>query len=152
MILSTKGRYGLRAIVDLAAHSEEGPVSIHSIALRQNITEKYLEQLIGKLKRAGLVTSIRGASGGYLLARPPEQISVGDVLLVLEGDLKPTECAGLDDPSTACEASGSCVTKYVWQKIYRNIEDTVSHIYLDELVAQSRELNRNGADGNIIVE
>ncbi|MCI8514020.1 MAG: Rrf2 family transcriptional regulator [Lachnospiraceae bacterium] len=141
MILSTKGRYGLRAMVDLAVHSEDGPVSIHSIAGRQNIAERYLEQLIGKLKKAGLVRSVRGASGGYLLAKKPEEISVGEVLLVLEGDLKPIDCAGLDEENVSCEVSGSCVTKYVWQKIYRSIEDTVNHIYLDELVALSRALN-----------
>lgn len=141
MILSTKGRYGLRAVVDLAVHSEEGPVSIHSIAGRQNLTERYLEQLIGKLKKAGLVKSVRGASGGYLLARRPEEISVGEVLRVLEGDLKPIDCAGLDEGEVSCEASGSCVTRYVWQKVYQSIEDTVNHIYLDELVSQSRALS-----------
>lgn len=144
MILSTKGRYGLRAIVDLAVHSEEGPVSIHSIASRQSITERYLEQLIGKLKKAGLVKSVRGASGGYLLARDPKEISVGEVLLVLEGDLRPIDCAGLEEGDVSCEASGNCVTKYVWQKIYRSIEDTVNQIYLDELASQSRALISSG--------
>ena len=84
MKLSTKGRYGLRALVDLAVHGEEAPVSIQSIAVRQNISERYLEQLMGAMKKANLVTSTRGAQGGYRLARPAREISVGDVLRALE--------------------------------------------------------------------
>lgn len=84
MKLSTKGRYGLRAMVDLVVHSEEEPVSIASIAARQHISESYLEQLIAKLKKAGLVTSVRGALGGYIPSRKAESISVGDVLRALE--------------------------------------------------------------------
>ena len=88
MKLSTKGRYGLRAIVDLARFSEEEPVSISSISAREDISEGYLEQLMALLKKAGLVKSIRGAAGGYVLARPAGQISVGDVLRALEGRLR----------------------------------------------------------------
>lgn len=84
MKLSTKGRYGLRAMVDLGIYSEQEPVSISSIAQRQQISDRYLEQLIGKLKKAGLVSSVRGAQGGYQLARNPEDISAGDILRVLE--------------------------------------------------------------------
>ncbi len=141
MMLSTKGRYGLKAMVDLAVHSEEGPASIHSIALRQGIADKYLEQLIGKLRKAELVVSLRGATGGYQLAKKPGEISVGEILRALEGDLKPVDCAGLDE--AGCATGGSCVTKYVWQRIQDSIEDTVNHIYLDELADQSRCL---GAD------
>ena len=95
MKLSTKGRYGLRAIVDLAVYSEKESVSISSIARRQNISERYLEQLAGKLKKAGLIMSTRGAQGGYRLARPADEISVGDVLRALEGNLEAVECQGL---------------------------------------------------------
>lgn len=84
MKLSTKGRYGLRAMIDLARYSEEEPVSISSIASRQDISERYLEQLVGLLKKAGLVQSIRGATGGYVLAKGAKEISVGDVLRALE--------------------------------------------------------------------
>ena len=87
MKLSTKGRYGLRAMIDLARYSEKEPVSISSIAARQDISERYLEQLVGLLKKAGLVCSIRGAAGGYILARGACEISVGDVLRALEGAL-----------------------------------------------------------------
>ena len=93
MKLSTKGRYGLRAMIDLARYSEEEPVSIGSIAMRQGISERYLEQLVAKMKKAGLVKSIRGASGGYVLAKDSSEISVGDILRALEGSLEPVKCA-----------------------------------------------------------
>ena len=94
MKLSTKGRYGLSAMIDLAVYSENEAVSLNSIAERQHISEGYLEQLMAKLKKAGLVTSIRGASGGYGLARPAAEVSVGDILRALEGSLKAVECPG----------------------------------------------------------
>ena len=87
MKLSTKGRYGLSAMIDLAVYSENEAVSLNSIAERQHISEGYLEQLMAKLKKAGLVTSIRGASGGYRLARPASEVSVGDILRALEGKI-----------------------------------------------------------------
>ena len=95
MKLSTQGRYGLRELLDLAVHQGNGTVSIQSIAARQNISERYLEQLIAKLKKAGLVSSIRGAGGGYRLAKDAEDISVGDILRALEGSLDAVECPGL---------------------------------------------------------
>lgn len=137
--LSTKGRYGLRALVDLARYSEEEPVSISSISAREDISEGYLEQLMALLKKAGLVKSIRGAAGGYVLARPAGQISVGDVLRALEGKLEPAECAAYH-PDEGCQAADSCVTKYVWKKINDSINDTVNGIMLDALVEQSRQL------------
>ena len=91
--ISTKGRYGLRALIDLARYSEIEPVSISSIATRQSISEGYLEQLMSLLKKAGLIKSIRGAGGGYVLAKDISEISVGDVLRALEGSLQPVECA-----------------------------------------------------------
>ena len=91
MKLSTKGRYGLRAMIDLADYSEEMPQSIACIAARQSISDSYLEQLMAKLKKAGLITSIRGAQGGYVLAKPSKEISVGDILRALE-DLSPVNC------------------------------------------------------------
>ena len=91
MKLSTKGRYGLRALIDLARYSEMEPVSISCIAERQNLSERYLEQLMSLLKKAGLIKSIRGAGGGYVLAKDAGEISVGDVLRALEGSLEPVE-------------------------------------------------------------
>ena len=143
MKLSTKGRYGLRAMIDLARYSENEPVSISSIAARQDISERYLEQLVGLLKKAGLVRSIRGATGGYVLARNSGEISVGDVLRVLEGSLEPVKCAAFYSEE-GCMASDGCVTKYVWQKINESINETVDHMMLDELVRESRTVNPEG--------
>ncbi|SHJ98247.1 RrF2 family transcriptional regulator [Hespellia stercorisuis] len=151
MKLSTKGRYGLRALVDLAQYSEQEPVSITSIAARQGISERYLEQLMCLLKKAGLVRSIRGAGGGYVLDKEAADISVGDVLRALEGSLDPVECSGLH-PSEGCRSSDVCVTKYVWQKINDSINHTVDEIKLDQLVAESRELCAGTKDQTIICE
>ncbi|MCI9423703.1 Rrf2 family transcriptional regulator [Lachnospiraceae bacterium WCA-9-b2] len=143
MKLSTKGRYGLRAMIDLARYSEDEPVSISSIAARQDISERYLEQLVGLLKKAGLVRSIRGATGGYVLARNVREISVGDVLRALEGSLEPVKCAAFYSEE-GCMAAEGCVTKYVWQKINESINETVDHMMLDELVLESRTVNPKG--------
>lgn len=139
MKLSTKGRYGLRALIDLGLYSENETVSIASIAARQNISESYLEQLIAKLRKAGLVTSIRGAGGGYKLAKPAAEISVGDILRALEGSLDPVECPGLKEESS-CGGSEFCVTKYVWQRINDSINQAVDEIKLDQLIEESRNV------------
>ena len=145
MKLSTKGRYGLRAAIDLAQYSEIEPVSISSIAERQSLSERYLEQLMSLLKKAGLVKSVRGAGGGYVLAKPPGEISVGDVLRALEGNIEPVECTGFS-PEEECAASGVCVTKYVWKRINESINRTVDEMMLDTLVEESRRIAP--ADGN----
>lgn len=142
MKISTKGRYGLRAMIDIAQYSEIEPVSINSIATRQGISERYLEQLMTLMKKAGLIQSIRGAGGGYVLARDMSQISVGDVLRALEGSLEPVECAGFNQEDS-CEAAGGCVTKYVWQRINESINRTVDEISLRQLVEESRTVNHN---------
>ena len=145
MKLSTKGRYGLRALIDLAQYSSETPVSITSISARQDLSERYLEQLMAMLKKAGLVKSVRGAGDGYVLAKDMAAISVGDVLRALEGSLEPVECAGLE-PEGGCKASGQCVTKYVWQRINDSISRTVDEIRLDQLVEESRKKQCAGLD------
>lgn len=142
MKLSTKGRYGLRAFIDLAVYGEEDAVSLTSIAARQEISLNYLEQLMAKLRKAGLVESIRGVNGGYKLSRPAEEISVGDVLRALEGDLKPVECAGNDtDPESHCTGSGTCVSRIVWKRINDSINNTVDSIFIGELVKESKSIN-----------
>ena len=137
MKISTKGRYGLRALIDLAQYSEIEPVSISSIATRQGISERYLEQLMTLLKKAGIIKSIRGAAGGYVLAKAQQDISVGDVLRALEGSLEPVECAAFGT-GDSCEAAGGCVTKYVWQRINESINKTVDEISLKQLVDESK--------------
>lgn len=139
MKISTKGRYGLRALIDLAQYSEIEPVSINSIATRQGISERYLEQLMTLMKKAGLVKSIRGAGGGYVLAKEMCEISVGDVLRALEGNLQPVECPAYSSEDS-CEAAGGCVTKYVWQRINESINRTVDEISLKQLVDESKSM------------
>ena len=151
MKLSTKGRYGLRALIDLAIYSEEEAVSISSIAERQHISESYLEQLIAKLRKAGMVTSVRGAGGGYMLARPASEISVGDILRALEGSLDAVSCPALV-ADNSCEAADFCVTKYVWQRINESINRTVDEIKLDQLVEESKgKKDEAGAVGSCCV-
>ncbi len=144
MKISTKGRYGLRALIDLATFSEIEPVSINSIATRQGISERYLEQLMTLLKKAGLIKSIRGAGGGYVLAKKIDEISVGDVLRALEGSLEPVECAAYKQDDS-CEAAQGCVTKYVWQRINESINQTVNEINLRELVEESKNVQNRDA-------
>lgn len=147
MKLSTKGRYGLRALLDLAIYSEKGPVSISSIASRQQISERYLEQLVAKLKKAGMVRSIRGAQGGYELARDPGDISVGDILRTLEGSLQAVECPGLREDQ-GCEDADFCVTKYVWQRINDSITQAVDEITLEQLIIESKKVNHKAKNRN----
>lgn len=147
MKISTKGKYGLRAMIDLAQYSEQEAVSISSIAQRQKISESYLEQLVAKLKKAGLVISIRGAAGGYRLARPASGISVGDVLRALEGDVRAVICTAQTEEG--CEGEELCVTKYVWQRINESIEKTVDEMMLDQLVAESRKAQEKAKNHDV---
>lgn len=140
MKLSTKGRYGLRAMVDLAVNTENEAVALSQIAERQGISMNYLEQLIARLKKSGIVNGIRGAQGGYVLAMPPEKISVGDILRALEGDLNPVECSEIAEGYSTCSNADLCVTKYVWKRISDSINDAVDGIMLSELVAESKKI------------
>ncbi len=139
MKLTTRGRYGLRALIDMAVHQGEGAVSAQSIAMRQNISESYLEQLIRLLKKDDLVFSVRGAGGGYRLSRPASQISVGDILRSLEGSIDAVACPALEDDGS-CEGAEACVTRFVWKKINDAIAEAVDSIMLSELAGESRRI------------
>lgn len=131
----------MRAIVDLASHEGEKYVSLKSIAERQNISENYLEQLISSLKKAGLVKSIRGASGGYCLNCNPKEVSVGTILNILEGSLYPVDCL-VEDESNACGSASckTCVTKPIWEKLYETMSDVLNGITLDDLVNNYKKI------------
>lgn len=133
--ISTKGRYALRLMVDIAQHIDGGPVSLRDTAKRQQLSDKYLEQIVTPLTRAGLVRSVRGAGGGYLLTRRPEEYSVGDILRPLEGDLAPVECATDDG---YCEHSCDCVTVELWQDIHKAVSAVVDGTTLADLVERQR--------------
>jgi Rrf2 family protein len=141
MKLSTKGRYGVKAMLDLALHADEGPVALKSIAERQDISENYLEQLFAVLRKAGHIKSIRGAQGGYILAHSPDKITIGNILRTLEGSLAPVECVVEEEP-LKCTRSESCVTKLIWEKIRDKINDVVDSITLKDLIEEYRK-NKN---------
>lgn len=142
MKVSTKGHYGVQAMLDLAQHFGEGPISLKSIAERQNLSEPYLEQLIAVLRKAGLVKSVRGAQGGYVLAREPKEIIVGDIIRVLEGPIAPVECVNQDDPDH-CMKADFCVTRGVWEKVKQSIEDVLDAISLEDMVKEAEKAKKN---------
>jgi Rrf2 family protein len=132
MILSTKGRYGLKMMYEFALNYGKGPMSLKDVAQKQQLSETYLEQLIAHLKKAGLVTSVRGAQGGYELIRKPDEITVGEIIRVLEGPLAPSECVMDDEPE--CTKAEYCVTRLIWEKIRDSINNVVDSITLNDMV------------------
>ena len=141
MKLSTKGRYGIHAMYDLAQFGSETPQPIKSIAERQNIPEAYLEQLIGQLRRSGLVKSVRGAQGGYLLSRSPAEITVGEVLRTLEGELAVVDCLMEED---ACHKACSCPTRVVWKKLRDGLNEIVDGITLQDMLDDYERMSAEG--------
>jgi len=140
MKISTKGRYALRLMVDLAIAGSPAPISLKDVAARQNLSDKYLEQIVTPLSHAGLVRSVRGAGGGYLLTRKPEEYTVGDILRPLEGDLAPVECA---TDATYCDRCGQCVTLELWQDIHRAVSQVVDNTTLADLVDRALAKQQN---------
>ena len=140
MMISTKGRYALRIMVDLAQHDGDMPVSVREIAQRQDISGKYMEQIISVLGRAGLLRSVRGAQGGYHLAKTPEEITVGMILRATEGDLAPAECVGSDN--LPCERSGVCPSHIVFTRVYSAINGVIDGISLSDLMPESNPIER----------
>ena len=139
MRLSTKGRYGARAMLDLALNSNQGPVLLRDIARRQEVSEKYLEHSITTLRKAGLVRSIRGARGGYVLAKSPSQIRLSEIMEVLEGSMAPVEC--VDDPQV-CQRAQLCVTRDIWAEIKEAVDKILESITLQDMVErQNRKRN-----------
>jgi Rrf2 family cysteine metabolism transcriptional repressor len=147
MKISTRGRYGLRILLDLATHQNEGPVIMREISERQGITEKYLWQVINLLKSAGLVTSVRGAKGGYALAKSPSEVSVLEIISILEGPVVVVDCV---DASENCARSSSCVTREVWKQIEDNLRKTMAGITLQDLV-EKQLANDAGASFNYVI-
>ena len=138
MTISTKGRYALRLMLYLAMYNTGEPVSIKDIAKRQQISEKYLEQIISILNRAGYVRSVRGAQGGYFLSKEPKEYTVGMILRLTEGDLAPVNCVAVTGGE--CERLNNCVTKYIWQKLEEAINGVVDHITLEDLLGWQEEM------------
>ena len=143
MKISTKGRYGLKALINLAMNDKQENITIKTLCENLNISERYLEQIFSSLKKSGLVQSVRGAQGGYLLSKEPKDITVGDILVVLEGPVSLSDCVMDED---ICENSGKCVTKIVWEKMKKGIEDVINSITLQDMIDDH---NKNILDNDI---
>jgi len=141
MKLSTRTRYGVRALVDIALHNSEGPVQLKDIAEREEISDKYLEHLMSILKGAGFVRSVRGAHGGYLLAKRAAEVNLCEVVYVLEGSLAPAECVA---DAEVCHRSSFCVTRDVWGEVQQVINNVLKSITLEELCRREREKRQLG--------
>ncbi|MGL5206294.1 MAG: RrF2 family transcriptional regulator [Acidaminococcaceae bacterium] len=137
MKISTKGRYALRLMLDLAVNYTGEYITIKNIAKRQEISEKYLEQIITQLSKAGFVKSARGAQGGYMLARTPAEYTVGEILRTLEGSLAPVAC--LEENQINCARASECVTLEVWLQLEKAINNVVDNITLADLVRRHNE-------------
>jgi Rrf2 family protein len=140
MILSTKGRYGLKAIFELALNYGSGPVPLKKVSNKYDISESYLEQLFTKLKKRGYIGTARGPQGGYYLARSPEEITVGMVLRTLEGDMAPSECINKD----ICSRESVCATRVIWEKIEKSINDVIDNITLADMQEEQKNILAEG--------
>ena len=134
MRISTKGRYALRMMLDLAQHRDEGYISLKDIARRQDISKNYLDQIMMLLKKSDFLRSTRGYQGGYKLAKAPAQYSVGDILRLTEGSLAPVAC--LDDCARDCDRSADCMTRQVWQGLEAVVQNYLDHISLQQILDQ----------------
>ncbi len=142
MRISTRGRYGLRALVDMALKNPTEVTTLRSIAEHQNISESYLEQVFTSLRKAGLVIAIRGAQGGYKLARPADRITVAEILKCLEGPLAPVHCVGLDNLQQ-CDREDSCITRPFWEDLNKVIHDFLKNTSLQDLVYRANKSGKS---------
>lgn len=136
MKVSTKGRYAVRFLLDLALHDQSKPVSLKEIAKRQDISEKYLWQIAANLKSAGLVSAVSGKRGGFLLAKPPEQISLKDILETLEGNCALVDCV---HDSASCKRSTVCAAREMWHEVSERISDVLVSVTLADLISKSKK-------------
>lgn len=141
MKISTKGRYALRLMIDLAQHNTGEMIRIKDVSQRQNISEKYLEQIITSLKRAGYVKSLRGAQGGYRLARDPKEYTVGMILRLTEGNMAPVSC--LEDEENECSRAGSCISLRLWKMLDEAIKGVIDRVTLQDLIDWNQENSDN---------
>lgn len=138
MKLSTKGKYGVRAVYEIAKHSGRGPITIKEIADRQGISFSYLEQILHRLAKAGLIESVRGPAGGYLLARKPSELTIGDIVRALEGPIALSHCLEPGE-SGECYQADDCVARMVWVKVGAKIEEALDSITFGDLLRQQQD-------------
>ena len=137
MKLSTRSRYGTRLMLDMAKHYREGPLQLGDIAKRQELSVKYLEQIIIPLKKAHYIESVRGRKGGHILAKPPEEITVGEIVALLEAGSGLVEC---DKDTTVCERADCCPTRLLWQEAYEAMFDRLEAVTLADLVERAQDM------------
>ncbi len=143
MKLSTRGRYGVRAMVDLSVHYNQGPVPVRKIAERMEVSTKYLDHLMSSLRVAGLIRNIRKANRGYVLARPPEEIKLSEVIYALEGSLAPADC--VDDAGT-CNRTDVCATRDLWKQLKEAINDVLSSLTLEDMVRKQKQKEKENCN------
>lgn len=139
MKISTKGRYALRTMLELAKNQGNKPLPVKEISARQDISDKYLEQIIAVLNKAGYVKSVRGPQGGYILVKEPKEYTVGMILRLTEGSLAPVEC--LEHEKNTCSRKDICVTVKVWEKIDNAVKDVIDNITLEDLLQWEMDLS-----------
>ncbi|MHC1722569.1 MAG: Rrf2 family transcriptional regulator [Aminipila sp.] len=137
MKVSTKGRYSLRLMIDLAEHNTGEYITLKDISQRQNISTKYLEQIVSQLCKSGYLNSVRGPQGGYKLAKAPSEYTIGDILRITEGSFAPTTC--LQDKENQCEMYGECSTISFWEGLYDVINKYIDSFTLEDIVEQHKE-------------
>ena len=141
MRISTRGRYALRMLLDLAENQREGYVALKDVAARQDVSKKYLEQIIPALNRAGLLQTSRGFQGGYRLAKSPDLCRVGDILRATEGDLAPVTCLG-QKPNT-CARSGDCATLFLWEGLEQAVNAYLDSVTLQDILDRKQQNSGN---------
>jgi Rrf2 family protein len=140
MRLSTQSRYGLRAIFDIAYHSGGIETQVKDISRRQGISPRYIEQIFQKLKKAGIIGSKRGPSGGYFLNKKPDEISVGEIIRITEGNLNPVICLSPIDKRKPCEKSGNCVTQIIWNEAGKKLKEYFESITIKDLCEMAKKM------------
>lgn len=138
MKISTRGKNAVKLMLDLAMYDNGEPIKLKDIAKRQNISEKYLEQIVSVLQKASLVKSFKGAKGGYTLQYSPKEYTVGYILKTVEGDMAPTDCVG--ENSVACENQSTCVSHRLWEKLYAAVNEVLEGITLADMLEWQNEL------------
>lgn len=141
MKISTRGDYGVRALIELSHHFGEGPIQSGEIAARQGIPESYLEQLLIVLRKAGMIRSVRGPQGGHALVREPNEIKLSEAILALEGDLSPIDCL---EETSSCTKSGGCAQRPIWEAVKKAVTDVLNGVTIGELAERERSVNTTG--------
>lgn len=144
MNISTRGRYGLRALIELSMLSREGPVNLRDLSEKQNMSLNYLEQIFYKLRKAGIVQSIRGAKGGYLLALKEDKITVSQVINALDGPISFSNCDNPDLREKSCTGPSTCITRVLWKELEDKIDQMLSSITLKDLRTENFNINKKG--------